>query len=301
VTLLLTCITHRFVVQASDRLLTFPNGSVADEKANKATVLGNHATFAYTGLARCSVTETTDALLARCLGRHEESLDRLFGYLAKEARQSIRSLDLPGVSPSNRRVVRRTSFVGGGYFAEKKIRIKKLPSLDELKPFLAVISNAQGITEEWRPLADQDFSSVTEILQPNVLFMLHAAGQPFDGPDRLRLERSIRRSLNRITHPEPIARLLTRAIREVADRNEYVGPNVMCTMVRRRRAITPPGTFQSGAIPATRGRPEADYFRWLADPDSPPGQWIYCPQDREEFIYNTPNYSYVGGSFWAPL
>jgi hypothetical protein len=39
VTLLLTCVTDRFVVQASDRLLTFTNGSVADERAKQ----GNYA------------------------------------------------------------------------------------------------------------------------------------------------------------------------------------------------------------------------------------------------------------------
>ena len=204
---------------------------------------------------------------------------------------------LPGVSPSDRRIVRRTSFVGGGYFAEKKLRINKTPSMNELQPFLAVISNAQGVTEEWRPLADQDFSSIMRVLQPDEPFILHAAGQRFEGPGRLKLERSIRSSLDRIDHPESIARLLTRAIRVVADRNEYVGPNVMCTMVRHCRALTPPGTFQNGAIPSTPGRPEADYFRWMVDPDSPPGQWIYCPRNRDEFIYNTPNYSYVGGSF----
>jgi hypothetical protein len=69
VTLLLTCITHRFVVQASDRRLTLPNGSIHEELANKATLLGNHATFAYTGLAKCSVNESTDALMLRILSQ----------------------------------------------------------------------------------------------------------------------------------------------------------------------------------------------------------------------------------------
>jgi hypothetical protein len=201
-------------------------------------MLGNHATFAYTGLSRCSTAESTDALLARCLGRHEDSLDRLLGYLAKEATRSIRNLRLPGVSPADRRVVRRTSFVGGGYLAERKLRLNKMPSLDELHPFLAVISNAQGITEEWRPLADQGFSTVIGMLRHEEPFLLHAAGQPFQGLDRLRLERSIRRSLDRIIHPESIARLLTRSIRGIADRNKKVGRNVMCTMVRRSRALT---------------------------------------------------------------
>jgi hypothetical protein len=297
VTLLLTCVTDRFVVQASDRLLTHTDGSVAEEKANKATMLGNHATFAYTGLSRCSVAENTDALLARCFSRYDKSFDRQLAYLAKEAARSIRNLSLPGVPPSERRVVRRTSFVGGGYLGIKKFRVNKMPSLNDLHPFLAVVSNAQGVTEEWRSQADQEFSAVIKFLEHDELFLLHAAGQLFEGPERVRLERTIRRSLERITHPESIARLLTRAIRGVADRNALVGPNVMCTMVRRSQALTAPGTFQSGAIPATPCRPEADYFRWLPDSEGPPGQWIYCPADREEFIYNTPNYAYPGAAY----
>ena len=260
-------------------------------------MLGNHATFAYTGLSRCSVAERTDALLARCLAQYEKSFDRQLAHLAKEAGRSIRNLPLPRVPHSERRVVRRTSFVGGGYLGIKKLRLNKIPSVNELHPFLAVVSNAQGITEEWRPQADQDFSATIKFLEGDELFLLHAAGQPFEGPERLRLERSIRRSLARITHPESIARLLTRAIRVVAARNVRVGPNVMCTMVRRSQALTAPGNFQSGAIPATPGRPEADYFRWLPDSKDPPGQWIYCPADREEFIYNTPNYAHPGAAY----
>jgi hypothetical protein len=296
-TLLLTCVTDRFVIQASDRLLTYPDGSVAQEKANKATIVGNHASFAYTGLSMCSVTESTDALVARCFARYDKSFDRQLAYLAREAARSIRGLPLPHVPPATRRVIRRTSFVGGGYLAIKKLHLNKTPSLDELHPFLGVVSNAQGVTEEWRPHADQEFSSAIKFLEHDQLFLLHAAGQLFEGLERVRLERTIRRSLERITHPEPIARLLTQAIRGVANRNARVGPNVMCTMVRRNQALTAPGTFQSGAIPATPGRPEADYFRWLRDSESPPGQWIYCPADREEFIYNTPNYAYLGGAY----
>lgn len=142
-TLLLTCVTDRFVVQASDRLLTFPDGGVAEQKANKATMLGNHATFAYTGLARCSVAESTDALLARCLAQSESSFDRQLAHLGKEAGRSIRNLPLPGVPQLERQVVRRTSFVGGGYLGIKKFHLRRTPTVNELHPFLAVVSNAQ--------------------------------------------------------------------------------------------------------------------------------------------------------------
>ena len=113
-TLLLTCVTDRFAVQASDRRLTMLNGDVDEDQANKATMLCRQATFAYTGLSRCSVPERTDELLMRCLSRQQVNFDQLLGGLAREAAQGIRSLPL-AVRPSLRRVVRRTSFVGGGF------------------------------------------------------------------------------------------------------------------------------------------------------------------------------------------
>ena len=89
VTLLLTCITDRLAVQVSDRRLTLLNGEVAEDQANKATLLCRQATFAYTGLAQCSAVERTDELLMRCLSRQQVNFDQLLGGLAKEAARGI--------------------------------------------------------------------------------------------------------------------------------------------------------------------------------------------------------------------
>ncbi|MGO8956926.1 MAG: hypothetical protein ACLQFR_06105 [Streptosporangiaceae bacterium] len=292
VTLLLTCVTHRFVVQASDRRLILPNGDVVEDIANKATLLGNHATFAYTGLARCSVTERTDELLLRCLAEPNVPIIQVFDKLAKSAAQSIRGLSLP-VRPSERRVLRRTSFVGAGFLGIRNpVRFLRQPSADELHPFMVVISNAQGRKEEWRPVADQDFSISLVLLAEDEPFGLHAAGQPFIGPERSALERDIRRCLGRISRPESVARLLARAVRTVAARNRKVGPNVMCTMVRRDRVPSAPGTFTSGLVPMAAGRPEADYFRWPRDDIA--GQWIFSPAEPTALICYGPNYAGPG-------
>jgi hypothetical protein len=244
VTLLLTCVTPRFAVQASDRRLTLWGGGVGEELANKATMLCRHATFAYTGLAQCSVRERTDELLLRCLARPIAINDLLAG-LAAEAAQGIRNLPLPGVARDQRRTVRRTSFVGAGFRVKNPSQFGRPRSADELHPFLAVVSNAQDLREEWRPEADQQFSVKIGYLYEDEgeQFILHAAGQSFTGADRIMLARAIGRSLSRISHPQSIARLLARAVRGVAARNQYVGPNVMCTMVRRDEALSPSVTF----------------------------------------------------------
>lgn len=115
-TLLLTCVTHRFVVQASDRRLTLANGAIHEEVANKATLLSNYATFAYTGLAKCSTVEPTDVLMLRSLSRPGVPLLKQLSNLGEEAARSIRNLPFSGVRPSDRGWIRRTSFVGGGFF-----------------------------------------------------------------------------------------------------------------------------------------------------------------------------------------
>lgn len=127
-------------------------------------MLCNHTTFAYTGLAHCSVTERTDELLLRCLAEPGVPIMGQFHNLARTAARSIQGLPLQ-VRPSERRMVRRTSFVGAGFLGIKNPgRFLRAPSADDLHPFLAVISNAQGIAEEWRLEADQDFSVSLKLL-----------------------------------------------------------------------------------------------------------------------------------------
>lgn len=303
VTLLLTCLTPRFAVQASDRRLTLINGDVAEDAANKATLLCKTATFAYTGLARSSPLERTDELLVRCIGKQTRPpghFNALLDGLAKEAAQKIRGVRLD-VPQSQRRAVQRTSFVGTGFVEMRDPRPAGVPpSADGLHPFVAVVSNAQeGLTEQWRDEADREFTVYLAWLAERQPFLLHAAGQPFAGEARAVLERSIRTVLPRIDHAESLARLLARAIREVAKDNRKVGPNVMCTMVRRDKVRSQLVSFRGGMVPLVDAlREEASYFRWPRDGPSvdDPAQYIYSPGERSATLYYGPNYT-CGGMF----
>jgi hypothetical protein len=302
VTLLLTCVTHRFVVQASDRRLTLTNGAIYEEIANKATLLGNHATFAYTGLSKLSVSTPTDVLLLRSLAEPGVPILKLLRNLGENAGRSIRNLSLPGVRPSDRGWIRRTSFVGGGFFGlHHPERFGRRPSVDNLHPSIAVVSNAQGLSEEWRDTADREFSVNIMSLEQDQEFGLHAAGVTFGGPTRKELRRAIRRCNARSARPETVARLLARAIREISRRDSRVGPNVMCTLVHRERVLQPPTGYQSGAIPASQSemhRPEADYFRILRDNYA---QYIYSPGNPADLVYYGPNWTSNGSMIQGPI
>jgi hypothetical protein len=58
VTLILTCVTDRLIVQASDRYLTWKDGTVADDASNKAIFYCGHMVFAYTGLSEINGENT---------------------------------------------------------------------------------------------------------------------------------------------------------------------------------------------------------------------------------------------------
>jgi hypothetical protein len=292
-TLLLTCVTHDFVVQASDRRLTFLDGRIAEEVANKATLFGNAANFAFTGLARCSHRETSDELLMRCLSAPNLPLVGLLEGLAKSAARDIRNLPLR-VRPRDRRAVRRTSFVGAGYVGVKDPGRYNLPNIsDDLHAFLCVVSNAQDLSEAWREESDQEFSVHLGWLPSERGHMLHVAGQSLLPHERVGLERGLRKALGRVAHPEPIARLLTRAVRQVSARNVTVGPNVMCTMTRRAN-VRDQGNIDigGGLVPITHEyQSEASYFQRARGGPSAPARWIYSPADPSAENHYGPNYA----------
>ena len=294
-TLLLTFVSKKFTVQASDRRLTLPNGKIHEELANKSTMLCGIATFAYTGLAYASRVERTDELLLRCLAKPDTNIKELFDSLAKEAGRQIRNIPLQ-VPPTQRSLIRRTSFVGTGFVGLKNPKLAgRAPSSDKLHPFLTVISNAQGIDETWRAQADRDFKVSFTYLDEDRSFCLHAAGQSFTGLLRIRLERDIRRCLDRVNNPEPIARLLARAIRDISRSNKAVGPNVMCTMVRREMVASNKVEFSVGLIPLTQEvQEEARYFQRITQGPGGPAQWIYSPSNKNALVHYGPNYTCNG-------
>lgn len=200
---------------------------------------------------------------------------------------------MDALRPSQKLVVRRTTFVGCGFVGLRNpAAFGREPTPDDLHPFLGVVSNAQNLSESWRPVADQEFASHIAYLDPAALFTLHVGGQTLLPEERVSLERAIRRCLPRIGHPEPVARLLARAIRRVSQRNAAVGPNVMCTFVRRSDAAQWDGAVPSGLIPlVAEVQAEAAYFRRLGDGRS---RYVFSPADPAHLLYYGPNFTCDG-------
>lgn len=305
VTLLLTCVTPRFTVQASDRRLTRLDGTLAEERANKATLLAYYASFAYTGLAVSSRTEATDEMLTRALAKEHKSPDEAMRNLASEATRTIGRLRLQGLRPYQERVVRRTSFVVCGFAGLRDpASAGRSPVADDLHPYLVVVSNAQDLSRGWRPEASPQFGVHGGYLDEDRPFLLHEAGQPVPPALRTKTMRMIGACLRHGVHAEAVARLLARAIREVAQNNSAVGPNVMCTFVHREKVkASTQQVISGGPIPLVpEVMAELSYFKRLRD--ATPPRFIFSPGEPNELVHYGPNYAESGfqmkGSVFGP-
>lgn len=85
-TLALACISQNHVVQVSDRRLTWITGShagkVADDSQNKALVVCNRFTLAYTGLAQVANQKTDEWVLDIAAGINPTSALKPGGALS---------------------------------------------------------------------------------------------------------------------------------------------------------------------------------------------------------------------------
>jgi len=230
-TSVVTCVSPRFIVQVSDRRVTFEDRTSEDQE-NKTIFYGGLATFAYTGLARLGWTHTDDWLMERLA--EAPGLPRALEAVPAAATRRFRGLALPRLTPDERAIIRRTAFVGAGFaplrYPERRGR---RPVSDNLHPFYYLSSNAVADDWSWLPRARQEFSARFDFLPEDASFLLHPIGQPLEHGELVRLVRAIRRSLARTASPWPVARLIANAVRVLADGNAAVGKDLMCNIVRR--------------------------------------------------------------------
>ena len=212
--------------------------------------------------------------------------------LAAEATRTIGRVRLQGLSPYADRVARRTSFVGCGFTGlHNPAAVGRSTAVDNLHPFLAVVSNAQTLAKGWRPQADPQFGVHAAFLPEDEPFLFHDAGQTVPTVIRNNLMRMIRVCLRRSVHAEAVARLLARAIREVSRTNSRVGPNVMCTFVHREEVkVASTFRFSSGPVPLIKEMmAESSYFERLKD--SGPPRYIYSPGEPDALVHYGPNFA----------
>lgn len=268
-TLVLTVLTPRFVVQVSDRQLThrWPDGSETypADPENKATVVADRLCFAYAGAARIN-GKRTDEWVAEALAPH------LHVEEAAEDLMQRASAELGGAQS--------LTLVAGGWHE---------PEAGMFRPACLVISNFVRDAHQVivRPDAlvivernhdPHDFGRWVYEPDPGVSILLHAAGVALNDEQLTTTLRRLRRALQETADPLSLIRVLAFRIRATADHDQRVGHDLMATYL--------PEPVFGRAATLVLGAPLADMPTAL-----------YLPADRDNPVEYMPNFVCGGTVF----
>jgi hypothetical protein len=229
-TMILTCLTNEFIVQASERRLTYRQGKkilYKEDDRNKALFYDNHTMFAYTGVATLSNQKFAIDWAAELLAQPTNLQDAM-AYLCESATRLMKTRPFSGYPDDQRRL----GFVGAGFInwveAGETVR----------RPAYFIISNFMNHEGAQQPPPYNRFRAYFNYPLPygEPTFKLFRAGQPLEENGEKQLNRILRRCFQKRqgkVRPETIGRFLTRAIQETAAINKKVGKNVICTFVPR--------------------------------------------------------------------
>ena len=229
-TMILTCLTKDFIVQASDRRLTYRwrrKTTHKEDDRNKALIYDNHTVFAYTGLATLSNHMFAIDWAANLLAQPPTFQDAMV-YLCEFATRLMETRPFSGYPDDQRRL----GFVGAGFInwveAGQTVR----------RPAYFIISNFMNQEGETQPPPYNTFRAYYFLPLPydEPTFKLFRAGQLLEENGENQLNRTLRRCFQKRqgrVRPETIGRLLTHAIQETAAINKKVGKNIICTFVPR--------------------------------------------------------------------
>jgi len=287
VTLILSCITREYVVQASDRKVTAFDGSWFENQRNKVVFFCGHSAFAYTGLASLAGLLTEEWLTLE-LGAAKALTDGI-PHIAGQAKVALRRIPFRTSMPTKERnKIRRLAFVNVAFMLDAQAK-KVAPQ--HLRPAITVVSNFFRPPNVWLTEAEQDFMTWHRYLADSESFVLFSSGQSLRPDENKDLNEQLHRAIERAATGYPVARLLARQIKIVSDRNDRVGPNVMCAVIPREAVIRDVGQPPtSSLVPLdTEAAEEADFFHY--PPNDPPRKtYIYLPASLSDREFFGPNY-----------
>ncbi len=212
-TLILSCFTEEFAIQAMDRRVTRVDRRLVDDARNKGVSVNGQYVVGYSGLAEIN-GEHTDAFVARTLAEASVKSNSIFDRLADAAATSI--------SRSARLHRHWTTFVAYGWESDDK---------GIFRPVVYIVSNAVQEDGKLGSKVHRRFGCIDTRFSN-----LDAGGRGgFIGPPvgvsppravLRRLHRDFGNALDRAVGPKDIARLLGDAIRSTAKIDSRVGTNI---------------------------------------------------------------------------
>jgi hypothetical protein len=227
-TMILTCITKDFIVQASDRRLSAATGKtvqVVEDHSNKALIYSNHFVFAYTGLVKLHSGFPSAIDWAAQKLSEKENLGDAVLHLGNSASDLMRTSYIQNMYSRSPAYVKRLAFVGAG-FADVNDAWQRWP-------LRIVISNFRREDGNWLLQPHEVFRVDFDLLPERSTFELFVAGQQLSIERKEKLTKLLAWCFRHKKGPETIGRLLTREIQAVAEKTVTVGKNIMCTFAPR--------------------------------------------------------------------
>jgi len=276
-TLILSCLTNEYVIQVSDRRLTFPNGEIAEDNENKAVDWAGQVIFGYTGLARIHLTTPTDYWLAEALLKSVSPQGTI------SLNDVIESVRIKATKDFKQEVAKnkRLTIIGIGWV--------QLLETKDTKPAICWISNYLDDAGNELPEPYEEFKSNLLIFNqlPNG-FIVVAIGQQVNPDKASSLKHNIARCLrHKDIGPEPISRLLIEVIRDVAKYNITVGRSVLV-------ACIPKESLRSSRIPMPDG--SIGYIVSSSKPRKSDRTFLYIPEGQDQGVEYGPDF--VLGASW---
>ena len=215
-TLILSIATHEYLVQVSDRQLTWLTSSgadrLADDDSNKIVLFCGRMAFGYTGLAKLENMKT-DLWLTKILAESKcVSGSDACNVIRSRATEVFQSL------PYSHNFMQH-AFVGIGW----TISDPKGP----FRPIVCVISNAIDTTGAWLAEAREDFRLMYRVLPDSEAFQLNCTGAEINEALSKELLRTLKKIVKRKVGPAAIARVLVDVLRKVATKDTRVGENLL--------------------------------------------------------------------------
>lgn len=258
VTMILSLLSEKWIIQVSDRRLTQPNGRVVDDQSNKALFWCADHVIAYTGLSRIGTAPSIDwlsAQIAKANG-YEMALDGA-------AVAASNALARMGLRSSTKRV----GFIIAGYAT--------VGGNGPVRPLLTVLTNFIRSDGTFAANADSSFSIRHQLCTEGDLLFFPSG--PLPAAYEVALRRAVTRAMRHATSPFPIGRLFVHAVDRLAQRSPVIGRNIMCAILPRPRIPRSDRlSVTSGMIPLLDDlrQWDAEYFRTPPDWDSTP-HFIY--------------------------
>jgi hypothetical protein len=224
-TLVLSCLTSEYVVQVSDRRLTFvlppeKRGQISSDHTNKAINVNGRTIFGFTGLAEIGGQRADQWFADQLARRAQLPFLQAISQTAEELTTEIRRI------PRQHKALTRHAYVGVGWAtADNEPGIRA--AIIEISNFLSPAGEALSTIED-------QFSIHIRVLQPNQSLLVSSAGASVNPSIMSELRSNLIRCLKAGTGPDPIARLLAEAIWKVAHGEPTVGTNLMVSSLPKR-------------------------------------------------------------------